>query len=241
VLFLLWICQSRIRLLCPHCGSDAVEKKPVLEHTPCGYVASIDAFQKEEELVCPGCHLKLKTLGLDYKKQTTWFLCSRCTNRFQDPVMRLPCRSCGNELAIKNIDLIDSYEYSLVPGEWLKSIISIDVVLTVLKEYNYQVMSPGFVQGGSGAVHRVDVLATKDERKVVVNIFSSPALVGMHDVVNTLAVKLDFEPSDFIMIANPGLDPAAHNLSKMYGITVIEADSHGKLTEALKAEMKRID
>jgi len=58
----------RLRLLCPKCESEDMERVHLIEHLGCGHVDMERNFLQGDEYVCPKDGKKLKLIGVDYRK-----------------------------------------------------------------------------------------------------------------------------------------------------------------------------
>jgi hypothetical protein len=81
---------------CPDCDSPHTVETELLEHTECGCVEPLAAFETEGnygEYVCPGCETALPSFDIDTKGHHR-YVCRDCDERADRPAHRLRCREC---------------------------------------------------------------------------------------------------------------------------------------------------
>lgn len=77
---------------CPHCGSPDFRRVPLIEHFSCG---SVRPEQEYVDNLCPKCRKEIRLIGVDYKRSESQYVCVKCGDMFQDPVMEYVCAKCG--------------------------------------------------------------------------------------------------------------------------------------------------
>jgi hypothetical protein len=66
------------RKACASCGSVALASDKFIHHFACANVDVVEAFEDQEELVCPKCHLRPLVVGSDYEYITGPYRCQEC-------------------------------------------------------------------------------------------------------------------------------------------------------------------
>lgn len=227
--------------MCPVCGSARIDKKGLVEHLSCGHIDTEDRFKKDGKLVCPRCNVELKELDVDYKRPGSWFECTSCHKRFDEPVFAHICRNCGTQFTIKNATLTDIYSYILnkeAEAEARRRVILLTPIVVSLEKLGFKVESPGLVQGASGTTHQFDIVASKTigvaSRVIVIGVASSPIEVDEQPIVSMFAKIFDAHTAHAILIAVPKLSGTARQLSELYKIKVIEAANTEEAVKKLR-------
>ena len=114
-----------------------------------------------------------------------------------------------------------------------------------LVENGFEVESPAFIKGKSGANHMFDIVAYKGEgeaaRKVTVIDLATSAenAVSEQPVIALFAKIYDVSPENAYLIAIPKVSENGKKMAELYSIKLIEAKNQKEAIKALKDEMLR--
>lgn len=234
------------RYCCPYCKSFDIQKSSLIEHVKCGYMDVEENFRKEGKFVCPKCHDELKKPDLDYHRAGIWCTCKECNKSFDIPVTSHFCRDCHANSSFEDAVIKDVYAYSL--KEEVREEVSLDwVVITpirdFLRENGFEVESPAFLKGKSGANHIFDIAAFKGEmvRKVTVIDLatSTQGAVPEQPIIALFAKVYDVSPDHAYLIAIPELSENGKKMAELYNIQIIEAKNQKEVIKALKEKMDK--
>jgi len=162
-----------VHYCCPYCKSFNIQKSSLIEHVKCGYMDVEGNFRKGNKLVCPKCHKELKKPDVDYRRAGIWCACKDCDKSFDIPTTAHFCRDCHANSTFEDAVIKDVYSYSLkeeVREEAAVGWVVIAPITEFLEENGFEVESPAFLKGKSGANHMFDMAAYKGDkaRKVTV-------------------------------------------------------------------------
>jgi len=233
-----------IRYCCPYCKSFEIQRSALIEHVKCGYMDVEENFKKGNKLVCPKCHEELRKLDVDYRRAGMWCTCRDCEKSFDIPVSAHFCRNCHENFTFEDAIIKDVYSYSLrdeAKEEVALGWILVAPIREFLMEEGFQVESPAFLKGKSGANHMFDIVAYKEEatRKVtVIDLASSTEdVVSEQPVIALFAKIFDVSPDRAYLIAFPGLGENGKKMAELYNIQIIEAKSQKEALKALKEKL----
>ena len=219
-----------IHYCCPHCKSFDVRKSALIEHIQCGYIDTEEKFRKNDKLVCPRCRKELTKPGVDYHKAGVWCTCNECSKSFDIPVPAHFCRDCHRNFSFEESLYKDVYSYSLTP-EAMKEATLGWILITPIREFlesrGFEVKSPGFLKGKSGASHMFDITAspTGVERNItVIDLATSTDDSASEQPVIAMFAKIyDVSPDRACLIAIPRMSENGKKLSALYKIKLVEA------------------
>ncbi len=77
---------------CPQCGGTNFQQKDLVEHYDCGEIYVKGSDYK----TCPKCNKQIGSVGTDYREFAGYHICSSCNERFDRPLFKFSCLSCGN-------------------------------------------------------------------------------------------------------------------------------------------------
>jgi hypothetical protein len=175
-----------------------------------------------------------------------WCTCKDCSKSFDIPVSTHFCRNCHENFTFENAIIKDVYSYSL--KEEARAETSLGWVLVAplrefLTEEGFQVESPAFLKGKSGANHMFDIAAYKGQatRKVtVIDLASSTEnTVSEQPVIALFAKIFDVSPDHAYLIAIPGISENGKKMAELYSIQVIEAKNQKEAIKALKDKLPK--
>ena len=234
------------RYCCPYCHSFDIQKSSLIEHVKCGYMDVEENFHKEGKFVCPKCHDELKKPDVDYRRAGIWCTCRECTKSFDIPVTAHFCRDCHLNSNFEDAVIKDVYAYSL--REEVKEEVSLDwVVITPIRDFlrdsGFEVESPAFLRGKSGANHVFDIAAfegTGTRKVTVIDLATSTEnTVPEQPIIALFAKVYDVSPDKSYLIAIPALSENGRKMGELYNIQIIEAKNQKEVMKALKERISK--
>jgi len=232
-----------IHYCCSHCKSFDIQRSALIEHVKCGYMDVEENFRKGNRLVCPKCHEELRKPDVDYRRAGMWCTCKDCGKSFDIPVTAHFCRDCRTGFAFEDAVIKDVYVYSLkeeAKEEVARGWVIIAPIREFLVENRFEVESPAFLKGKSGANHMFDIAAFKGEARKVTVIdlaTSTENAVSEQPVIALFAKIFDVSPDSAYLIAIPKINENGKKMAALYNITVIEAKSQKEAIKALKDKL----
>jgi len=233
-----------IHYCCPYCKSFNIQRSALIEHVKCGYMDVEENFRKGNRLACPKCHEELKKLDVDYRKAGMWCTCKDCGKSFDIPVAAHFCRDCHTNFMFEDAVIKDVYVYSLkaeAKEEVALGWVLIAPIREFLVENGFEVESPAFLKGKSGANHMFDIAAFKGEgpRKVAVIDLATTTenAVTEQPVIALFAKIFDVSPDSAYLIAIPTITENGKKMAELYNINVIESKSQKEAINALKDKL----
>jgi transcription elongation factor Elf1 len=230
-----------IHYTCPHCKSFDVKKSALIEHIKCGYIGTEDRFEEEGKLVCPKCHKELTNPDLDYHKAGVWCTCNQCGKSFDIPIPAHFCRECQESFTFDEALYKDVYSYSLTADAEKEAAIGwvlIAPMIEFLDNLGFEVESPGFLNGKSGASHMFDLTAVspgKERTTTAIDLATSTeGAVSEQSVISMFAKIFDATPNKACLVAIPKMCESGKKLAALYKINLIEAEDQDTALEALK-------
>jgi len=234
-----------VHYCCPYCRSFAIQRSALIEHVKCGYMDVEENFRKGNKLVCPKCREELRKLDVDYRKAGVWCACKDCGKSFDIPVATHFCRVCHANFTFEDAVIRDIYAYSLrkeAKEEVATGWVIIAPIRDFLEENGFEVESPAFMKGKSGANHMFDIAAYGEgaKRKVtVIDVATTvEAVVSEQPVIALFAKIFDVTPDSAYLIAIPAISENGRKMAELYNIQVVEAKSQKEVVRALKERMK---
>ena len=227
---------------CPHCKSFDVRKSALIEHLHCGYIDTEDHFKKGEKLVCPRCSKELVKPDVDYRKAGIWCTCNDCKKSFDIPVPSHFCRDCRMKFIFEDAVYENVYSYKLsaeAKKEASLGWILVAPIREFLERHGFEVETPGFLKGKSGASHMFDITAfrTGAAKDVAVLDLATSAedIVSEQPVIAMFAKIYDVAPDNAYLIAIPKITDNGKKMAKLYKITLIEAKNPKEAIKALES------
>ncbi len=230
-----------IHYCCPHCKSFDVRKSALIEHIQCGYIDTEEKFRKNDKLVCPRCRKELTKPDVDYHKAGVWCTCNECGKSFDIPVPAHFCRDCHRNFSFEESLYKDVYSYSLTP-EAMKEATLGWILITPIREFlesrGFEVESPGFLKGKSGASHMFDITASPAgvERNItVIDLATSTDDIASEQPVIAMFAKIyDVSPERACLVAIPRMSENGKKLAALYKIQLVEAKDQKEVIKALE-------
>jgi DNA-binding response OmpR family regulator len=235
---------------CPRCGSGSLSRGQLIEHFFCGNVGLDQDFKDEYKYICPKCNRELKLLGTDYRNAGFQYRCVDCSEIFPAPVLKWRNLQTGKLWSPEDLTTIQLFSYRLIAGkrEWLEFELKPKTQLVeLLKAQGFHVDEAAQVNGSSGAVHTIDILATKDDRlaKLLVGIgilTSKPgeAEVGLEELFKFDTKAYDTGLNYKVVIVIPKLSQEAMKFAERQKIGVFEARDPGTLILFLEGKSRLV-
>jgi transcription elongation factor Elf1 len=231
---------------CPHCKSFDVRKSALIEHIQCGYIDIEEKFRKDDKLVCPRCRKELTKPDVDYHKAGVWCTCNECGKSFDIPVPAHFCRDCRRNFTFEESLYKDVYSYSLTPEAMKEATLGWILIAPIrkfLESRGFEVESPGFLKGKSGASHMFDIIAspTGVKRNITVIDLATSAddIVSEQPVIAMFAKTYDVSPDKACLVAIPRMSENGKKLAALYKLELIEAKDQNDAIKALNVCMKK--
>lgn len=226
---------------CPHCKSFNVRKSALIEHLPCGYIDTEDHFKKGGRLVCPRCGKELTRPEVDHRKAGIWCTCADCKKSFDIPVPSHFCRDCHKDFTFEDAIYENVYSYTLSDEARQEASLGWILVMPIkefLESHGFEVETPGFLKGKSGANHMFDITAFRKgaaKNMMVIDLATSPEDVVSEQPVIALFAKIyDVAPDNACLIAMPKSSENGKRMAKLYNITLVEAKNPKEAIKALE-------
>jgi hypothetical protein len=242
------VCNSRdLRLVhvCPKCGSSHVLPVTVFEHVACGELAPEAAFRNGASYICPKCRGELRLVGSDYRMPGVHFQCRDCSELTATPGERWRCRNCSEQLGRDDLREVPLYSYrrataAAAPKPEPEFAAPRAQVAEYLNRQGYRVEARVDVAGRSGAVHEIDLLATKSsagfEHRIVVGFAGTGngSDVDSEEVIKLYAKAYDVNAQDIVMVAMPRLSADARQFAGHYRIKILDGEDLTHIPEKLQ-------
>jgi len=233
------------RYCCPFCGSFNIKKSALIEHVQCGYIDVEEKFlDKEGNLICPKCEKSLEKPDVDYRRAGIWCKCNDCGKSFDIPVTTHFCRECQSTFNFENAVCKDVYTYFLTEEARKEAKLG-EMLITPIKEalikMGFEVESPAFLRGRSGAVHVFNIgmhrKGVSDELIVIDVATVSEGEVSEQPVIAMFAKIYDVMPEKAYLIAIPRISENGKKMASMYKIDIIEAKEQKEAVKILKRKL----
>jgi hypothetical protein len=216
---------------CPQCGSANFGRGRVFEHLSCKFGGLEDEFVAGGGYICPRCGVKLR-VGSDFQSLGLMCKCYDCSEIFSQPEIQWRCLKCDAITPQDRIDEVIIYSYRL--NEAKRSWLEFEVkpksqLIESLKRLGYEVKEDAVVKGRSGAEHKIDILATKDDGIVVHDIAIGIKLagdeIGLREICDFDDKVYDIGIHDKVLVTLPGLSKEAEKFASQQRIKVLEVKS----------------
>jgi hypothetical protein len=121
------------------------------------------------------------------------------------------------------------------------------ILITPIREFlesrGFEVESPGFLKGKSGASHMFDIIAspTGVKRNITVIDLATSAddIVSEQPVIAMFAKTYDVSPDKACLVAIPRMSENGKKLAALYKLELIEAKDQNDAIKALNVCMKK--
>jgi len=248
--------QINTRYICTQCQSLNVKKVQLIEHQLCGYIGNRGEFEKDTELICPKCKIKIgdffKASSNDQTDKNkkirvigSNFECEKCGTKFEKPSMSHACMRCGAIFTYReaNYEKLPYYELTervdnLAPNRFVTD--TVREVEKIFKNKGYTVELNAKLTGKSGVNQIFDLAAKRDKELYLLDV---SAWGNQNDLIALLGKKMDVESKSIILLDLTG-NPTLASLGKPYDITVLNGRDQGyreTLEKMLGMEVKEKD
>jgi len=234
------------RYCCPYCKSFNIKKSSLIEHVKCGYMDVEENFHKDDRLICQKCHDELTKPDVDYRRAGVWCTCKECNKSFDIPVAKLFCRDCHKEFTFEDASIRPVYTYTLkedAKKEAAEGWVLIPPITEFLTQNGYEVKSPAYLKGKSGANHMFDIVATTKENTknpTVIDLATSTNNTVTEQPVIALFAKIfDVTPHAAYLIAIPKLNDNAKKMAELYNIQAVEGKDQKEAINNLKEKITK--
>ena len=225
---------------CPKCNSINAEYTELLEHMKCGYIGSKDKFIKDSSLVCPGCQAELKEEAIHYRVIGNCYQCEKCGYRFDTPEIIHICQECRRTFTYQEAKYIKIFAYKITDetvNDFGRDLPILENIKKILVDKGFKVQLHPQITGASGVQHSFDILAEKNETRLVVDI----SITGnKNDMISLLGKKVDVNPTKALIIDLSKLDKLTP-LEKVYDITVFKTTENHNLLNQLENFLDALD
>ena len=230
--------------VCPHCGSRDFEKQVLVEHIPCGYIGTIEGFQRNGGTRCPRCRVEVKPETL--RKVGVWFRCMNCGRASPNLTPMHLCKKCGLEFTLNDadFDVIYTYRITRLGERRLSDERAIHRPLAdVFKEHGYVPETKSRIRGVSGVAHTLSMLF-RDSSGSKVGIVFIPAdkKIGVENVVKFVSEITDLE-IPLIFVTPKELDDNVKKLANYYNVKIVSSSDleelKNKIRELLSKDVLR--
>jgi hypothetical protein len=214
---------------CVKCGSGDVVRGRIMEHLVCHYIGSEDEFTTKGRYICPRCHQLLRAAESDYRSLGLLYKCHDCFEIFGLPRMKWRCLKCSAVTAEDKVTEINIYYYNL--NEAKRSLLEFELkpkpqLIEFLKQRGYNVVENAIVKGRSGAEHKIDLLATRDDGIITYTIAIGIKVAGqkieLGEIFDFDDKTYDIGIHDKILVIVPELGREAEKFASQQRIKVLE-------------------
>ncbi len=233
---------------CPNCGSGNLIRGQLIEHFSCGNVGMEQDYKNDHKYLCPKCNKELRLLGTDYRNIGVRYRCLNCNEIFPTPAIKWRNLKSGKVWNFEELQEIQLYSYALGPDrkDWLEFQLKPKAqFVDFLRLQGYQVEELAKVHGGSGAMHTIDILATRDDvlAKYHLGIGVLIAMRGEKEVGLEELFEFDTKAYDMglnykVVIVIPKLSKEAAKFAERQKIGVFEANDPASLIAFLNSQKR---
>jgi len=219
---------------CPKCSSENLEYTELLEHMKCGHIGSKDTFAKDSALICPSCQARLTEETVQYRVIGNFYQCEKCGHRSDKPEIIHVCQKCGRISTYQDAKYIKVLAYKITEEtmkEFGRDLPILDNIRKILIDKGFRVKLHPKIVGASGAESSFDILAEKDEMRLVIDISINGS---KNDIIALLAKKLDVNPTKTVIINLSGIDELT-SLGKVYDIVVFKVAGDQKTPDGFES------
>ncbi len=214
---------------CPKCGSGNIARGAILQHLVCKYIGIEEEFLVKGKYICPRCQAEMKTVGVDYQSMGLLRKCRNCQEIFNVPLIKWRCLKCGAITPEDKIaeTVIYSYRLDEAKRSWLEfELKPKQQLIQFLKQHGYQVTENAEMKGRSGAVHNIDILASRDDgiitHQVAIGVKVAGAKIGLHEIFDFDDKAYDIGIHNKILTVLPELGNEAAEFASLQRIKVVE-------------------
>jgi len=244
-------CQSinlRPIFRCPSCGSGNIARGLIMEHLACNFTGLENEFLIDGEFICPKCHQTLTSSESDYRSLGVLYKCQDCMEISGVPNMKWHCLKCSTISTEDRIIKSDIYYYWL--NEAKRSLLEFEIkpkpqLIKFLNKRGYNVVEHAMVKGRSGADHRIDLLATKDDGIITYTLAIGIKVAGekieLGEIFDFDDKAYDIGIHDKILVVVPELGREAEKFASQQRIKVLEVRDLDTVLSASTLEVEKTD
>jgi general secretion pathway protein E len=173
--------------------------------------------------------MEMRTLGADYRSQGVLYKCRDCSEVFSVPFLKWRCLKCSTLVDEDEVAEVVIYAYGFdeTKRNWLEFELKPKArFVEFLRQYGYEVQENARVKGRSGAEHRVDILAIRDDgivsHSVAIGVEIARDRIGLDRVLDFDVKAYDSGIHDKVLIAIPELGEDAKQFASYQRIKVLE-------------------
>jgi len=201
-----WDVRLTILLLCPKCGSMNLEKRDLMIHYECNYLAPVEVFEEIREGVykCPRCGRAMSRIGIDYGRPGLGFNCKKCGAIFQVPLLEMECRN-GHRSRIQDLEVERFPVYRLS-----RQVVKFAPIYNFLERLWGELVQRGLaselfarIRGVSGQIHIVPLYV--DSSPAVVIEIMPPDFIDEQSLLGVAIKALDISDSIILLILPGGV------------------------------------
>ncbi len=214
---------------CTKCGSTNISRGRVFEHSVCGYLGLEEDFITKGKYVCPKCQLELRGLSSDYVSLGLRRQCRDCNEVITTPEIRWRCLKCSVISTDEKVDEVYIYFYTLDESKrsWLEfELKPKQQLINFLKQQGYEVKENASVKGRSGADHKIDILATRDDGvisyDIAIGVEVTGEKIGLDKIFDFDDKAYDIGIHDKMLVVIPNLAGEAQKFAGIQRIKVLE-------------------
>ena len=141
---------------------------------------------------------------------------------------------CERLISASDISFVNLYSYTLSKSFNPDTVVLIEPYRESLRQLGFQISSPGRVTGTTGIEYLFDIVATKEDKKILVNIVYSDVIVTDSPLVKMFGAVFDCKPTTAVLIAVPESAESVSLLAKEYNITLLSGKDPNNLLDMLK-------
>jgi len=193
----------------------------LLEHMKCGNIGPKDTFVKGAFLVCPRCQNVLTEGGPDNRVIGNFYQCEKCVYRFDRPDVVHLCMNCGATSTHQTAKYVKVFRYTIpdeIARELQRDLPVLKNLRKTLTDRGFRIQTRARVKGVSGAESVFDILAEKDDVRLVIDISTTG---DKNDIIALLAKKVDVNPTRAAIIDLSDSDIQT-SLGKVYDVIVLK-------------------
>lgn len=219
---------SSMRIYCPKCNSINLDKLHLFEHKKCGHILESKnlEFMTNENFICSFCSVKIEDKEKEIKALAMWYKCEKCSERFDDALIKLHCIKYNHDFEINAAKLKSTFSYRLKTLHVSTNSDSTQIkneLVKLLEGYHFLTTKNEFVKGKSGNIHEIPIVARGKSTDDLFLIFIKNQYdpVNISDMNSIVIPKLDIDPKNTLFVTPSGIEDGVENMAKHYGINVI--------------------
>jgi hypothetical protein len=214
---------------CPKCGSGNISRGRILEHLVCKYTGLEEDFILKGKYICPNCYQTLVATESNYRSLGLLYKCLECDNIFNLPQIKWSCLKCSSTTSEDKIINVTFYSYVFNEARrcWLEFELQPKLqLIDFLKQRGYDVSENALVKGRSGAEHKIDILATRDDGIIdytmAIGVKVAGERIELGEIFEFDDKAYDIGIHDKVLVIVPELGREAEKFASQQRIKVLE-------------------